>query len=250
MSQKNREGKRSARERLRADRERERAAQKRLRMFKVLGAAVVVLGVAAGAGLFAAGRDGGGASEGSAAEAITAGPARAPATLTIYEDFRCPGCGQFEDSAGETIRALEDEGKLTTEYHLVTIIDGNIGGDGSKFAANAAACARDEGLFSDYHDVLFQNQPQEAKDTFGDKDYLIELAGQVDGLDTSTFRSCVQDGTHDDWVSQSNADFTSSEYQATPTVLLNGENIFGDPADPLTPDRLRERVEEQAGASE
>lgn len=34
------------------------------------------------------------------------------------------------------------------DYHLATIIDGNLGGKGSLRAANAAACAQDVGKFA------------------------------------------------------------------------------------------------------
>ncbi|GAA1919641.1 thioredoxin domain-containing protein [Streptomyces sodiiphilus] len=246
MSQKNREGKSTARERLLEDRRREKAAERRLRVAKVLGVALAVLGVAAVVGYIAAGQGGNGDADGPA-DPIAVGSARAPATLSIYEDFRCPACAQFEISFRDTIGELTEEGKLRTEYHLVTIIDGNLGGDGSQFAANAAACARDEGAFTEYHDVLYDNQPPESADAFGDKDRLIDLAAGIEELDTESFRSCVRDGTHDDWVERSNNAFRQSSYQATPTVLLNGENIYGDPSDPLTPQRLRERVDELAG---
>ncbi|MDT0444978.1 DsbA family protein [Streptomyces johnsoniae] len=247
MSERNREGKRSARERLREEREREKAAERRKRTVKVGGIAVVVLAIAAGIGVIAA-NGGGEGDDVPGTEPVTVGRSSAPATLAVYEDFRCPACGQFENGFRDTIRDLTEEGKLQVDYHLVTIIDGNMGGNGSKFAANAALCARDEGKFSEYHDVLFENQPAERDDTFGDKARLIGLAEDVEGLDTESFRSCVQDGAHDEWVSSSNAGFLDADFNATPTVLLDGENIYGDSEDPLTPERLRERVEEAAGS--
>lgn len=245
MSEKNREGKRTARERLREELQRQQAAERRLRVLKVAGSAVAVLGVAAAVGLFAVQQDGD-AEDASRADPITVGERTAPARLTVYEDFRCPACAQFEEAFRDTIHELTDAGTLRVAYHLVTIIDGNLGGRGSAHAANAAACARDEGAFVEYHDVLYENQPPEVDDAFGDKDHLIDLAGKVEGLDSETFRACVRNGTHDDWVRRSNAAFLDSGHQATPTVLLNGEKVSGDRADPFTPERLRERVAELA----
>jgi protein-disulfide isomerase len=247
VSEKNRAGKNSARERLRQQREREQAAERRMRTAKVVGAAVLVLGIATGAGILAANQGGDDGGEGPEAKPVSVGEASAP-TLTVYEDFRCPACGQFETSFRDTIHELTDEGKLRVEYHLVTIIDGNMGGSGSRNAANAAACARDADRFTEYHDVLYENQPAETDDAFADKAHLIDLAGEVEGLDDQTFRDCVRNGTHDGWVRRANGDFLNSEYNATPTVLLNGEDIYGDATDPLTPDRLKERVEELAAA--
>ncbi|WP_059009206.1 DsbA family protein [Streptomyces specialis] len=246
MSERNREGKRSARERLREEREREKAAERRKRTAKVAGAAVAALAIATVVGVFAA--NGGETTEGPAVDPISVGDKDAPATLAVYEDFRCPACGQFETTFRDTIHELTDAGKLRVDYHLVTIIDGNMGGTGSQNAANAAVCADDEGKFPEYHDVLFENQPAETDDAFADKSRLIDLAGDVEGLDTASFRACVEDGDHDQWVDTSNAGFLDSDYNATPTILLNGDTIYGQSSDPLTPDALRERVDEIAAS--
>ena len=64
------------------------------------------------------------------------------------------------------------------------------------------ACAQDAGKFTAYHDVLFENQPMESDDAFADKGRLIDLAGKVEGLDTPAFRTCVEDGTHNNLLSR------------------------------------------------
>ncbi|MFF3688518.1 DsbA family protein [Streptomyces sp. NPDC002187] len=230
---------RSARERLQQEREMDKAREKRRRTLIVAGAVVGVLGLAAVVGLIAAnaGKDSGGGSDsgpllapagvqGKDQLAIPVGASDAPSTLTVWEDFRCPACAAFENAARDTIRELEQAGKIKVEYHLATIIDGNMGGTGSLRAANAAACAQDAGKFPEYHDVLYMNQPQETVDAFADNGKLIELAGKVEGLDTPEFRSCVNEGRHDAWVNKSNAAFQDGGFRGTPTVLLNGESIF------------------------
>ncbi len=194
-----------------------------------------MLGLAAVVGLIAAnaGKDDGGDSAsgpavapsgaiGEAALTLPVGAADAPSTLTIWEDFRCPVCAQFETAFRDTITELADDGQIRVEYHLATIIDGNLGGSGSLRAANAAACAQDVGKFAPYHDVLFSNQPPEPDDAFAKNSRLIELAGEVEGLDTPGFRSCVEDGEHDSWVKKSDTAFREGGFQGTPTVLLNG----------------------------
>lgn len=248
MSQKNSQGKRTARERLREQQERDKATDKRNRVLKVTGVMIAVLAVAGVTGVVVANQSGGGGgdSDAPAAAPITQGKGRAPATLTVYEDFRCPACAQFEKAFRSTIHELEEAGKLKTEYHIVTIIDGNMGGQGSTQAANASACARDEGKFGAYHDVLFENQPSEQDDAFGDPKRLVELAGKVKGLDTPGFRKCVKDGAHNTWVERSNSSFLESGHDSTPTVLLDGKNIYADPANPLTPEKLRELVGKSA----
>ncbi|RSO42907.1 hypothetical protein DMH15_11275 [Streptomyces sp. WAC 06725] len=254
MSQNNQDKKNSARERLQAQREKEKERERRNRQLKVAGAVVVVLAIAGGIGVWAAssGDDDSGSSkvalpkgtQDSDKPAVPVGKKEAPSTLTVWEDFRCPACAQFEKGFRGAVHELEDAGQLKTDYHLATIIDGSMGGKGSVTAANAALCAQDAGRFREYHDVLYENQPPEQQDRFSDKKYLIELAGKVNGLVSDTFTQCVNKGTYTDFVYKSNSAFTNSGHRGTPTVLLNGKNLAEDKN--LTPDGLKQKVRDAA----
>ncbi|MFD1657366.1 DsbA family protein [Streptomyces caeni] len=254
MSEKNRDGKRTARERMAIEREKQRAADKRRRALIVGASVVCVLALAAVVGVLAANAGKGGKQSDSAGPAVApsgavgkdglaipVGRDSAKSTLTVWEDFRCPACAAFETAYRPTIHQLVDAGKLKVEYHLVTLIDGNLGGSGSRRAANAAACAQDAGKFLSYHDTLYRNQPQETQDSFGDDDKLIGLAGKVPGLDTPAFRKCVEDGKHNGWVAKSNAAFRKGGFPGTPTVLFGGKNIYADRT--MTPAKLKLMVE-------
>ncbi|MFJ8695214.1 DsbA family protein, partial [Streptomyces roseolilacinus] len=232
-----------------------RAREKRRRLVLVSAAVAGVLGLAAVIGVIAANTGGKGdtagkgpvtAPSGATGEdqlVIPVGAPDAPATLTVWEDFRCPACAMFENTFRDTIHELEAAGQLRTEYRLATLIDGNMGGGGSLNAANAAACAQDAGKFSAYHDVLFANQPEEADDAFAKDAKLFELAAKVPGLDTPAFRSCVTGGTHDGWVNASNEAFRAGDFRGTPTVLLNGEPIFPTKGnEQISPANLRKWV--------
>ncbi|CAL9609147.1 hypothetical protein SUDANB105_05582 [Streptomyces sp. enrichment culture] len=256
MSENNRDGKRTARERLAAERAKQKSAEKRRRALIVGASVVCVLGLAAVIGVVAAnaGKDDGGDSAGPVVApsgangedslVIPVGESGAKSTLTVWEDFRCPACKSFETTYRQTVHELTDAGQLKVDYRLATIIDGNMGGSGSRTAANAAACAQDAGKFVAYHDVLFDNQPPETDDAFAQTDELIELAGKVDGLDTPAFRKCVEDGTHDSWVDKSAQAFSNGGFRGTPTVLLNGKNIFDDRT--MTPAKLKQQVQQAA----
>jgi protein-disulfide isomerase len=258
VSEKNRDGSnKSARERLQQQREREKAREKQRRVLIVTAGVVGVLGLAAVVGVIAASGDKdtgsdkagpvvapAGSIEGDK-PAIPTGKADAPSTLQVWEDFRCPACAQFENVMRDSIHELEAAGALKAEYHLATLIDGNMGGSGSLRAANAAACAQDAGKFTAYHDTLYTNQPQETDDAFGNNAKLIELAAKVPGLDTPSFRSCVEDGTHDSWVEKSNEAFQAGGFRGTPSVLLNGESIFPTKGgEQISPENLKKWVAE------
>ncbi|MEW2486738.1 thioredoxin domain-containing protein [Streptomyces sp. NPDC048411] len=258
MSENNQEGKRAARDRLVQQREQAKARERRRRTLIVSAAVVGVLALAAVIGVIAANSGGKGnkASEsgpvvapsgatGKDSLVIQVGADDAPSTLTVWEDFRCPVCAQFENAFRETIHELENTGQIKVQYHLATLIDGNLGGSGSLDAANAAACAQDVGKFSAYHDVLYRNQPPESDDAFGKSSKLIDLAGKVPGLDTPAFRSCVEDGTHNTWVKKSNTAFQNGGFTGTPTALLNGESIFPKKGnEPITVANLKKWVAE------
>ncbi|WP_415950922.1 DsbA family protein [Streptomyces sp. KLOTTS4A1] len=259
MSQNNPEGKRAARERLAQERARQKSRDKRRRALIVTAAVVGVLGLAAIAGVIAANTDSGGEKKDSAGPVvppagatgedsltIPVGEESAESTLTIWEDFRCPACASFEEQYSPTIHELTEKGLLKVEYRLATIIDGNMRGSGSVNAANAAACAQDAGKFTPYHDVLYRNQPEETDDAFGEDSTLLDLAKKVDGLDTEEFRQCVADGTHMSWAEKSNEAFRAGGFRGTPTVLLDGKNIYADQNNPLTPQKLKKKVEEAA----
>ncbi len=255
VSEKNRDGKRNARQRLVMEREKQKAADKRRRAMIVGAAVVCVLGLAAVVGVVAA-NSGGDTSDaegpavapsgagGKEKLAIPVGRPDAPSTMVVYEDFRCPACKAFETAYRSTVHELTEAGSLKAEYHLVTLIDGNLGGSGSLRAANAAACSQDAGKFAEYHDVLFDAQPEETDDALADNKKLIELADKVPDLDTAAFRSCVNEGTHDSWVRESDKAFREGGFSGTPTVLLNGKNIYEDRS--MTPAKFKQLVEAKA----
>ncbi|MFE3742935.1 DsbA family protein [Streptomyces sp. NPDC059134] len=258
MSEKNREAKRSARERLQQERVADAAREKRRRTLIMAAAVAGVLGMVGVVGVIAANVKKDRGAEAAAAVsapsgvsgkddlAIPVGATDAPSTLTVYEDFRCPACAQFENGFRSVIHELERAGELKVEYHLATIIDGNMGGTGSLRAANAAACAQDAGKFPAYHDLLYANQPMETDDAYAQNSKLLELAGKVDGLESAPgFRQCVEKGEHDRWVGKAAEAFRTGGFSGTPTVLLNGEAVFPKKgAEDITPGNLKKWVQE------
>lgn len=240
MSENNSDGPRSARERLQDQRQRDEASAKRLRWLKIGGVLIFVAGVGALVGV----NVGVGKDTSKTARPVTTGAGDAPVTMTVWEDFRCPACGQFENAFRSTVNDLRDQDKLGVDYQLVTIIDDNMGGTGSKKAANAALCAHKMNHFVGYHDVLYRNQPPEDQDKFAGNGYLIELAGRVPALSSPEFESCVRSGEMDGRVKKMVKGFRDSGYDSTPTVLLDGKQIYPPKnGEQLTPERLRKMVE-------
>jgi len=253
MSEKNREGKRTARERMQEERAAEEVRAKRNKKLIIVGVVVAVIAVATVVGVVVQNQRSKPETPVSAPAGtigdknlvIPAGPANAPSVLTVYEDPRCPACGTFERQFSPTVDQLEDQGKVHLNYHIVSFIDRSLGGKGSKYGANALACAQDAGKFRDYHDVLYKNQPEETEDSFASNSTLITLAKQVPGLNTPTFETCVNGNKYGGWVSAVQQDFDKSSFKSTPTILLNGTPIYPkNGEEQISPETLVKWVDE------
>jgi protein-disulfide isomerase len=150
----------------------------------------------------------------------------ATVTLLIYEDYRCPFCKKAEGIFEPVYRQSAQQGKIKVEYHPVNLIDRSLGGTGSISAANAAACAQDAGKYLPYHDLLFQNQPDENNDAYESNATLINLARRVPGLVSAAFASCVNHAIiHGSWVSRNYQSLVAvtKGSPATPYYAINGK---------------------------
>ncbi|MGH3099140.1 MAG: DsbA family protein [Streptosporangiales bacterium] len=247
------EQKAQARERMRQEMERRKRRARRNRIIGVVAGATAVVVAAVVVGIVVQthrAKDEGPAPKGAVANnlAIPVGQKDAPVTLTVYEDFRCPACKQFEQRYDSTIGKLVEAGKLRVRYHIATIIDANYPGtEGSKLAGNAAACAFEEGKFTEYHDVLYQNQPPETTDGFT-TEQLLKLAKNVKGLKgNDTFESCVKDETYVPWLKRVQKEFDTrfNGRVATPSFLLDGEVMLGGKQQQIAPQMRTPQAFEQ-----
>ena len=111
-------------------------------------------------------------------------------------------------------------GDVRLEYRDLAFL-----GDESTRAAEAAACALDQGAFWPYHDTLFLNQEGENQGAFTD-DRLRQTAATLD-LDQATFDDCLDDGTHRDDIAQMTEEARQQGITSTPSVVVNGRLLDG-----------------------
>lgn len=239
------EQKAANRERLRQEMERRRQRSRRNKLLGITAGALVLVVAVVAVGIAVLNHQAANARKGETPKnavanglAIQVGKADAPVTLTVYEDFRCPACQQFElgqngvGGYNATIEKLEKAGKLKVQYYIASLIDSNNPGtNGSKVAGNAAACASDISAekFRAFHNVLYENQPDERTDGFT-TEKVLDLAKQVPGLaDDDTFKSCVQNDWYRGWLQKVQSEFDTRFHGrvATPSLLLNGKVMLG-----------------------
>lgn len=213
------------------------AAQRRAerkRQLWMVGGVVVVLLVIIGVGVWLqSSRD----TSGSSADApsgvtdtygVVVGKDSAPHTVTVYEDFQCPICHDFEQATRDQLRQAVDDGKVQLDYRMVSFLDRASDNEYSSRALNAAAVVLDtsgQEVFLKFHDLLFENQPEEG--TAGpDNDQLVEWAVQA-GATESEVRPGIENGEFDQWVVNATDQMSKNGVNGTPTVFVDGEKVDG-----------------------
>lgn len=160
------------------------------------------------------------------------------AVLSLYEDFLCPACGNFERQFGPTVSNLIDSGAVAADYYMVSILDRQ--GDGySSRASNAAYCVADESTeaFRRFHAALYAQQPEEGVGPFPDNSRLTEVARQA-GV-AGKVPECISSGRY---TEMAKGLAKATNVQSTPTIRINGEDYS-----PTTPDALIAKIKEIVG---
>lgn len=160
----------------------------------------------------------------------------APVTVDLFEDYQCPHCLEFQQSASADIAAKVKAGTIQARYHTMAFLDSASNGNRySSRAANAALCASDISVdqFVKYHDILFGKdssgkQVQPAEGSNGRTD--TELVGYgrqagISGNNLTTFQSCVTGELHKALVAAITDNASQRGVNATPTVEVNGKRL-------------------------
>lgn len=146
-----------------------------------------------------------------------------PVSVVTYEDFQCPVCKQFEDALGDSLQQQVQSGAITVEYRPIAILDRPNNDMYSTRSAAAAACVADDAgakAFYDFHQLLYDNQPDEAAGSGLPENQLTSYAKQV-GADGAV--ACIKSGTYEDWAGETTSAATGNGVTGTPTVLVNGK---------------------------
>lgn len=154
--------------------------------------------------------------------------------LQVWEDFQCPACASFEAASGDTIIQLAKEGKVRLEFRPTIFLDVNLKApntaagnpNSSLYASMAFGCAVDQDRASEFHSAVFAAQPSEGRG-YSVSD-LVTIAGLAGVTDIPTFTECVSSKKYEGWVNNSYDAFSKEGVSATPTVILNGEELGAD----------------------
>jgi protein-disulfide isomerase len=154
------------------------------------------------------------------------GSSEPKAVLSLYEDFQCPHCRDFEKDYGPTVAKLIQSGAVAADYYMVAILNSPANQNYSTRSAAAGYCVGDtdtdpsKEAFIRFHTALFAQQPPEGSPA-PDNTALIETARQA-GIAPADITDCVNSGEHTDMV---NGLAAAAKINATPTVRLNDQDV-------------------------
>lgn len=159
-------------------------------------------------------------------EGPSLGDPHAPVTIIEFADFQCPFCGRFF----QTVEPGIMERYVKTGKARFVLRDFAFLGNESGWAANAAACAGEQGKFWQYHDYLFSHQQGENEGAFS-KANLKTFARAIAGIDGKKFDICVDADAHMAQVQASTEAGRALGVNGTPATFINGRMVGG--AQPL-----------------
>jgi len=169
-------------------------------------------------------------------DAPSLGPTDATVTMVTFSDFQCPACGR----SYPTVKRIMDQykGRIRFVFRDFPL---SIHPQAPK-AAEAAACANEQGKFWQMHDAMFENQQKLAVSD------LKSTAASL-GLDTERFVACLDSGKKTaDWQADMEA---GKKYgvNSTPSFFINGRLIAGAAPYPAFAQIIDEELQRAGGAS-
>ena len=154
------------------------------------------------------------------------GDTNAVVTLVEFGDYQCHFCNVFFHSTEHKIL----ENYVETGKVKMIFKDYNIIGPDSVNASHGAHCADDQGLFWEYHDILYSNWTGE-NNGWASSENLKKFAKEI-GLEMDSWEECMENATHSQTILLSNQDARSLELTGTPAFFVIGPDgkttrIFG-----------------------
>lgn len=146
------------------------------------------------------------------------GNPNAPITLIEFGDYQCHFCNVFFHTTEDSIlKNYVETGKVRMIFK-----DYNIIGPDSVNASHGAHCAKDQGLFWEYHDILYSNWTGE-NNGWASSENLGRFAQEI-GLDMNIWSECMLSEIHSQTILASNENARSLELTGTPAFFIIGSD--------------------------
>lgn len=146
--------------------------------------------------------------------AVARGPADAAVTIMEFSDFQCPSCKRAQQALSQVMKEFEGKIRLVHKDFPVPTHKGALP------AALAARCAAAQGVFWEYHDLLYLAVPDFSRDD------LVRYAGRL-SLDREAFTTCLDTRQFREQVEADVREGRALNLRGTPTFLVNGKPLVG-----------------------
>ncbi|MFD0766457.1 DsbA family protein [Mucilaginibacter lutimaris] len=145
------------------------------------------------------------------------GSEKATVTMTIFSDFECGFCKVFATTIFPQLKKrYVDKGLVKVNFrHLPLEFHKN-----ALMAAEASACAQEQGQFWDLHDYLFNNQSKL------DSSLIFTWASKK-RLNLAQFNGCIINHTYKSRVEKDMQEATMAGLKGTPAIIINDNLIMG-----------------------
>lgn len=196
----------------------------------VIAALIIAVGLIIGGGLFFLANQSGPATTDQNSQ-------NKVVQIVEYSDFQCPFCVRAFPTVQQIKQAYGDKVEFTYKHFPLNSIHPL-----AQKAAEASECARDQGKFWEYHDLLFsKNSDWVQTDGISKfKQYAADL-----GLNTSAFNTCLDSGAKKAVVDADLAEGSSKGVNGTPAFFIGGELISG--AQPF--ETFKAKIDAQLGSN-
>ncbi|MFZ7088161.1 DsbA family protein [Curtobacterium sp. RRHDQ10] len=165
------------------------------------------------------------------------------ANITIYEDYLCPFCNQFETTNISQIKEWVKNGSATLEIHPFALLDrSSAGSNYSSRATNAAACVANyqPDKFLAVNSAFYAKQPSEGTKGLSDSE-IVSLVKSA-GVTNSAVPSCITSGKFRPWVAAATErtlndkipNSSVDKLTGTPLVIVNGKQYPSSTGSALT----------------
>ncbi len=142
------------------------------------------------------------------------GPADAKVTIVEFSDFECPFCSKAEESVSQVMEKYAGKVKLVFRHYPLSFHPH------APKAAEAAACANDQGKFWEMHKQLFANQKALSVEEL--KQHAVTV-----GLDKAKFDECLDTGKNKALVDADTKAGSDVGVNGTPAFFINGKGLSG-----------------------
>ena len=147
------------------------------------------------------------------------GSESAPITIVEFGDYQCEACYAWFHHTRDTLI----DNYIETGKAKLVFVDLPFLGRDSITAAQASYCAEDQGMYWEYHTMLYTFQDGHPDSGWADRDRLNAFASSLD-MNMDEFNECMDSSKYKNRVKANYDEAVKNSVQSTPTFIIISED--------------------------